>query len=99
METRKIKTFVNGNNVTYGKNKFVLGRISGAMAVMCEDALTTKGEFAIDSFRNGDRIFKVRTTDEKYKAFASVIERWYPGLCIFDYDGSKPNERIKGLLN
>ena len=98
MGTRKIKTFVNGEHVTYGKNEYVLGRIMGAMAVMCEKD-PTKGEFAIDAFRNGDRILKVKTTDEKYEAFTSLIESWYPGLCIFDYDGSKPNKRIKGLLN
>lgn len=83
METRKIKTLVKSDH-TLGKDGFVLGRIMGAMAVMCKEDPAMGLEFGRGFCKCGN-IFVTETTDEKYEAFTSVIENWYPGLCVFDY--------------
>ena len=83
MEARVIKTLVKGDRIL-GNDNFVLGRIMGAMAVMCKDDPAMGLEYGRGYCEDG-HIFVTETTDEKYKAFANVIESWYPGLCIFDY--------------
>ena len=83
MEKWKFKTWVKGDRAL-GKDEFVLGRIMGAMAVMCKEDPATGVEFGRARRDNGN-LFVTETTFEKYEAFANVIESWYPGLCIFDY--------------
>lgn len=83
METRLIKTLVKADH-TLGKDNYVLGRIMGAMAVMCKEDPATGLEFGRGCCEKG-AIFVTETTDEKYEAFSRVIENWYTGLCIFDY--------------
>ena len=83
METRVIKTLVK-NDRALGRNMFVLGRIMGAMAVMCKEDPANGLEFGRGYCEHGN-IFVTETTDEKYAAFANVIENWYSGLCVFDY--------------
>lgn len=85
MKTRRIKTLVKSNHAL-GNDGFVLGRIMGAMAVMCKEDPAEGLEFGHGCCENG-HIFVTETTDEKYEAFAKVIESWYAGLCIFDYVG------------
>lgn len=83
METRTIKTLVKSNH-KLGTDVFVLGRIMGAMAVMCKDDPAKGLEYGQGICGSG-HIFVAKTTDEKYEAFTNVIEEWYPGLCVFDY--------------
>lgn len=84
METRKIKTLVKHDH-TLGKDNYVLGRIVGAMAVLCKEDPAMGLEFGRGRCKNGDNIIVTETTNKKYELFTSVIESWYPGLCIFDY--------------
>lgn len=83
METRKIKTLVKRDHIL-GKDNYVLGRIMGAMAVMCKEDPAMGLELGRGYCEKG-AIIVAETTDEKYEAFASVIENWYAGLCIFNY--------------
>lgn len=83
MKTRMIKTLVKGDHAL-GKDWFVLGRIMGAMAVMCKEDPATGLEFGRGCCEDGN-VFVTETTGEKYEAFAHVVENWYPGLCTFDY--------------
>jgi hypothetical protein len=83
METRQIKTLVKSDHAL-GEDMFVLGRIMGAMAVMCKDDPAKGIEYVIDYCSDGN-IFMIETTEAKYEAFANVIENWYTGLCVFDY--------------
>jgi len=83
METRRFKTLVKGDHAL-GKDDFVLGRIMGAMAVMCKEDPAMGLEFGRGYCENG-AIFVTETTDEKYEAFTHVIKNWYEGLCIFNY--------------
>lgn len=83
MGTRIIKTLVKREH-PLGIDKYVLGRIVGAMAVMCKEDPAMGIEFGRGVCDRGS-IIVTETTDEKYKAFAEVIESWYPALCIFDY--------------
>lgn len=80
---KRIKTLVKSEH-TLGKDLYVLGRIMGAMAVMCKEDPATGMEFGRGRCEYGS-IFVTETTDEKYEAFTYVIENWYPGLCIFNY--------------
>lgn len=83
MEKRQIKTLVRADR-KLGKDRFILGRIMGAMAVMCKEDPANGLEFGRGCCDKG-HIFVTETTDEKYKAFTDVVENWYAGLCIFDY--------------
>lgn len=83
MDARQIKTLVK-NDHKLGKDVFVLGRIMGAMAVMCKEDPAKGIEFGRGRCEQGN-IFVTETTTEKYEAFTNVIEEWYPGLCIFNY--------------
>lgn len=83
METKRFKTLVKSEHAL-GEDMFVLGRIMGAMAVMCKEDPATGVEFGRGYCASGN-IFVTETTDEKYAAFANVVENWYTGLCVFDY--------------
>lgn len=83
MDTRIFKTLVK-NDHTLGKNKFVLGRIIGAMSVMCKEDPAHGAEYGHGRIDVG-AVIVTKTTEEKYAAFADLIESWYEGLCTFDY--------------
>lgn len=85
MATKKIKTLVKRDH-KLGKDAYVLGRIVGAMAVMCKNDPANGLEYGRGYCKNGT-IIVAETTDEEYEAFAKVIESWYAGLCIFNYVG------------
>ena len=84
METRVFKTLIKGDHAL-GKDDFVLGRIMGAMAVMCKED-PARGLEIGRACRKDCNIFATETTKEKYEAFANVIENWYPDLCVFGYE-------------
>ena len=83
MENRVFKTLVKSEHAL-GKDDFVLGRIMGAMAVMCKEDPARGLEMGRGHCKHGN-IFVTKTSFEKYEAFANVIENWYPGLCLFGY--------------
>ena len=83
MKTRKIRTLVKRDHAL-GKDEYVLGRIVGAMAAMCKEDPAEGLEFGRFRCEKG-WIVMTETTEEKYEAFASVIDSWYTGLCTFDY--------------
>lgn len=83
MKTRLIKTLVR-NDRALGNDDYVLGRIMGAMAVLCKDDPALGAEYGRGCCEHGN-IFVTKTTDERYAAFAYIVEHWYSGLCVFDY--------------
>ena len=83
MKTRLIKTLVKKDH-KLGKDMLVLGRILGAMAVICMEDPVNGIEYGRGLCADG-YIIASNTTDEKYERFANVIESWYAGLCVFDY--------------
>ena len=85
MEKRIIKTLVKYDHAL-GKDDFVLGRVMGAMAAICKDDPAMGIEKGRGRCKDGN-IFVAETTFEKYDTFAQVVESWYPGLCIFGYEG------------
>lgn len=82
----------NNNPVTGGGNKSVQGVIMGIMLSVCtycadDDFLTwlSKGtEGILVDKQTGDRIFRIRTTDELYDKFRKIVEHLYPNVCEFD---------------
>lgn len=77
MEERKFKTLVGR-----GANDYIRGRISGMQEVICVG-------FNKIGYANGKcdegTIMTTKCSAEKYYLFAAVVERYYPGLCTFDY--------------
>lgn len=66
-------------------NDYTRGRITGIAYIMCDEYKSDKPLYA--SFYHtvsGRRSFAVECSEAKYAAFAEIIEKIYPGLCIFN---------------
>lgn len=83
MEKKVYATIVKGDI----KNQYILGRISAAMQVICEDDLTERKGYAHSSLVTIDNtygeivvgwIFRVETTKDRYDRFLEVVRAWYP---------------------
>ena len=95
METRIYETKV------YGEVKdFVLGRISAAQELLCQDKPKMSGGYLLttvyevndpgEHVRDRCTIFRVETDEDHYGQFKLIMNAWYPYLDIeFDIDGSK----------
>ena len=77
MEERKFRTLV-----VRGVNEYIRGRISGFQEVICVGF--NKIGYANSKCDEGT-IMTVKCSSEKYYLFAAIVERYYPGLCTFDY--------------
>ena len=82
MEKRIFKTIVRADH-KFGDSKYIRGRISGIQLAMCDE--DPKNGFIWSYVPGVGGMTKTECTPEKYDAFAKVIEKLYPGLCIFDY--------------
>ena len=80
METNLFKTLVKFKR-ELGVNQYILGRISGINYMLCGD---DKIQFA-NTCVNDEYILISICTAEQYAIFANVIEKQYPGLCVFNY--------------
>lgn len=74
-------------------NDYVAGRISAAFRLICNtDKLIC---YCIpQGLGHCDTCYVVLATSEQYDKFKSVLEKWYPGLCKFEY----PLEKIETKL-
>ena len=81
MEKRIFKTIVKYDH-DLGGEEYVLGRISGIQLAMCDE--DPKNGFVWSYVPGVGDMIKTECTSEQYDAFAKVIEKLYPGLCIFD---------------
>lgn len=62
-----------------GRKDYVIGMIAGIMRSMC-------GMFdgALVTLSNGNHQLTTTCEPDKYDKFSNMIERLYPGLCVFD---------------
>lgn len=94
METRVYKTKVYGN-----VREFVLGRISAAQEIICNDHPKMSGTYAMFTIReiddNGEHLrdcshnFTVKTDQRRYDEFSLLVAEWYPDL-DFEFDVTGP---------
>lgn len=83
MGTRMFYTVVKANHKLGGKT-YVRGRVHGIMEAICSKDPGKEILYGIGENELG-MIIPTRTTSRRYKKFAEIVERLYPGLCIFDY--------------
>lgn len=76
--------------IEYGNNSFVIGKILGYQEVICEDLLNGKAErkYGTRNVEEG-RVLTTYCTPDKYADFTKVVNMYYPGLCEFNciYEG------------
>lgn len=87
METKIYKTTVKGCGIG---NRFILGRISGALDAICTLDLTNDCCYAVAEIievneETNERqtvsvILTTKTTEELYKRFEAIVKTWYPEL-------------------
>ena len=57
-----------------GDSEYVLGRITGAQAILCAEDYEMDHGFALEHRYDSGVVITTKTTDEKYAIFAKVIE-------------------------
>lgn len=82
MEKKICKTLVKDNH-KYGRNAYVRGRISGIQLIVCE-GYKTHSNRGIE----GGILHICECLPEQYERFSEIVDRIYPGLCIFNYEES-----------
>ena len=80
MEIKKFKTLVKRDHKLFGE--YTEGRINGLLMGMCHGPFGKP--YAIDVVDAGN-IHTAVCTQEKYDLFTKAVERWYPGMCEFNY--------------
>ena len=84
MEKHVFKTLIKGDHKL--NNEYVHGRVSGISYVLCGGA--EGNNFAnITIKKDKSFIITAECTTKEYVEFRKVIEKMYPDLCIFDYQG------------
>lgn len=92
METRIYRTRINGD-----RNDWVLGRIVGAMDIICKDTPEENEGYAaysIVEYDDNDNFVRtchttiaVKTDQERYDRFVALIKAWFPKFDIeFDVE-------------
>ena len=61
---------------------FILGRISGIMAVTCRN----QSLGVISDYGDEGKILVVKCTAAQYLDFRTHVEKLYPGFCTFDFE-------------
>ena len=83
MDKKIFTTIVKSKDEVKISNDYTLGRIRGIEYVMCGGAPGANfGTMYCPT--NGRHLFGTECSDEEYLAFKTMVERLYPGLCIFD---------------
>lgn len=92
METRIYRTRINGD-----VSKWALGRIAGAMDLICKDAPEKNNgyrAFSIEEYDDDKFVqtcftqLAVDTDQERYDRFAALIKAWFPKFDI-EFDVKK----------
>ena len=93
METRIYRTRINGD-----RNDWVLGRIVGAMDIICKDTPEENEGYAAYSIveyddegnfvRTCHTTIAVNTDQERYDRFMDLVKAWYPKFDI-EFDMKK----------
>lgn len=92
---RFFKTLVREDH-KFGMNDYVLGRVSGILEVICDGKRNGIDEPGVDAMWEIPGVGSTFTTlcePEQYEQFANLIEKHYPGLCIFNY-GTVTKEEV-----
>lgn len=78
------KTLVRNkkHNKQFGGRDYIIGRISGMMSVFCEGC-ERRGFANVTNFHG--EVLTTECTPEQYVQFVKTVDKFYPGLCIFDY--------------
>ena len=84
MEKELFWTLVKGDH-KLGGNEYVTGRIHGFMTIICD--MRHKPMHVNIGLYNGSTVMAVLATKEKYEEFKTCVEKYYPGLCLFDWQG------------
>lgn len=87
-ETKLFRTLVKKDH-KFGGNDYVLGRISGYKNILCDgdrDGISKPG-FGMFSTEIGT-IMACKCTLEEYNKFIDLVNKHYPGLCVFDYNNN-----------
>ena len=82
MDNKKFKTLIRKDH-KLGDNLYVKGKVSGIQSVLCPREI----EFDHGTNEEG-YILVAECTPEQYENFMNFVEKFYPGLCIFDYERS-----------
>ena len=87
MKQKSFKTFVKYNTQTRC-NDYILGRISGLMMglIMCIDKKERVRTYGIRVIEGG-KLMEHDCSEEAYKIFTETVEREYPDICIFNFQG------------
>lgn len=76
METRKFTTLISGKFVD---NDYVLGRIIGAMDVICKENPIDRHSYGMAK-TSTCVILVTKTTQKRYDKFIKIVKAWYPKL-------------------
>ena len=81
MDKKKlIRTFIKEGYSTVDI-LFITGKITGMAFAICE----YEPGYKLTRAEKGGYVFEKQFTHEQYENFKKVIEKFYPGLCIFKY--------------
>lgn len=86
MEERKYRTLIKKNH-KFGENEYVQGRISGIQEVICDRDRNGVDNPAVEvlyDVMNTGLVLTTLCSQEQYDRFAELVEKHYPGLCVFD---------------
>lgn len=86
MEKRIFRTLIIKKD-RLGKNVYVHGRISGMNVALCGGVKNDK-RFALMENRKV-LVITSECTQKQYDTFSELVEKLYPGICVFDYKGSE----------
>ena len=66
-------------------NEYIIGRISGIKFILCDGSASCAlhGMYGADD----GRIMVSECTQEQYDMFTNVVEKAYPNMCVFNYEG------------
>ena len=85
MEKREVVTLIRKEH-KLGDNAYVKGRISGIGYMLLYD----KDGLEYANAKNDDGFLLTHKCNvDQYMEFMEIVEKLYPGLCIFDYKESK----------
>lgn len=84
---RMFYTRVNEDH-KFGKNSYVHGRISGYKELLCDGDKNgiDNPDFANQVIPGVGLVFRTCCEPWRYELFKDRVERYYPGLCEFDYN-------------
>lgn len=78
-ELKIYKTLVESNN------DYVVGRINGVKLAIC-DYPNKNFDNYMTTNSAGFSILLCECTEEQYNTFANIVDKIYPGMCVFNHN-------------